>query len=147
MTEDALRAQLGPVDERAAEAALGNIGLVVVSPDGRASVSVTEATLPALGAGGLEAAVQAVREANAGSIAGIGDVEAESIMLDGVDAVRLSYAAGDPATQEANRRVIRQVISIVDDRAIVLTFVVREDDAAVFEETFRQIEESWRWQL
>jgi hypothetical protein len=89
--------------------------------------------------------VRAVREANAAWVAGKDDVAEEAIMLDGVDAVRLTYTADDPATGMSGGRLIRQVVTTVDGDAVILTFVVRADDADVFEWTFRRMEESWQW--
>jgi hypothetical protein len=145
LTEDQIRERVGIDDERAAESTLENIAFVVASPDGRAIVSVTRTRLPAAEDGALEEVVRAVREANAASVAGIDDVAEEAIVLDGVDAVRLTYTADDPATGASGGRLIRQVVTTVDDDAIVLTFVVRADEAESFESTFRRMEESWQW--
>ena len=145
LTEDEILAQLGIADEGAAEAALANTALVAVSPDGQAIVSLTKLPLGDPDDGSLDAIVRAVREANAASVGGIGDVETETIALDGVDAVRLTFTAVDPATGAADGRLVRQVITTFDDGAIVLSFVVRADAADEFAETFDRVEESWRW--
>ncbi|MDQ3781239.1 MAG: hypothetical protein M3354_11935 [Chloroflexota bacterium] len=144
LTEDEILARLGIGDEAAAEA-LANIAVVVASSDDRALVAITRLPLPSGAGGSLDEIAQAVQEANAGSVPGIADINAEPITLNGVDAVRISYAADDPTSGATGRRLIRQVIIIRGDSAFVLTFIVRADDAAAFEETFDAIEESWQW--
>jgi hypothetical protein len=144
LTEDEILDQLGIADDGGGEAALANIVAVVVSPDRRALVSITR--VPRLAEGrSLDEVVAAVQSANAASVPGATDVEAEPIELDGVDAVRLTFAAADPATGEAEARSIRQVVSTFDGDVIVLTFVVPTDAAVDFEDDFRRIEESVRW--
>ena len=145
LSEEEVRAQLGPAEDRAAEAALASVAFVAASPDGRASVALTKLRAAGPGEGALEAVVGAVRAANAASVAGIGEVDQQPAALGGVAAVRLTYAAADPATGAAGGRLVRQVIATRGGSAVVLTFVVRAEHAAAFEAAFRRIEESWRW--
>ncbi len=144
LTEAEIRSQLGGADERAVEAALANTRFVVVSPDGLATILYTR--LPnRQGPESLDEVVQAVKEANAASIIGIGAITTEPLSLHGVDAVRLSFSADDPATGAVGKRLVRQVVTIHDDSTIVLTVILQADAAPTFEETLRQIEERWQW--
>jgi hypothetical protein len=144
LTEEEIRAQLGAADERAVQAALTTTRFVAVSPDGRAAMSFTTLPRPAE-AESLDDVVQAVMEANAASVAGIEEITTEPVVLDGVDAVRISFTADDPATGAAGQRLIRQLVALSDDSMVVLTFILQADSAATFEATIRQVEESWRW--
>jgi hypothetical protein len=144
LTEEEIRAQLGNTDEREVEAALANTHFIVVSPDGLATISYT--TLPRRPeVESLDEAVQAVRAANVASVVGIGEIITEPVSLDGVDAVRLSFTADDPVTGAVGERLVRQLIATSDDSTVVLTFLLQADSAPMYEETFRQIEESWQW--
>jgi hypothetical protein len=143
LTEAEIRAQLGSADDRAAEAALANTQFVVVSPDGLATISY--ARLPRPEGASLDDVVSEVAEANAASVSGIGAISTEPLSLDGTEAVRLSFSAADPATGAADARVVRQLVAVSDDSMVVLTFILRADSVAEFEDTIRQIEESWRW--
>ena len=144
LTEDEIRAQLGDADEREVEAALANTHFIVVSPDGLATISYS--TLPRRpDVETLDEVVQAVRAANAASVVGIGEITTEPVSLDGVDAVRLSFTADDPVTGAAGERLVRQLIAMSDDSTVLLTFILQADSAPRYEDTFRQIEESWQW--
>lgn len=125
------------------EAALANTQFVVVSPDGLATISYTR--LPRPEGASLDDVASVVAEANAASVSGIGAIATEPLLLDGTEAVRLSFSADDPATGAADARMVRQWVATRDDWAIVLTAVVQADAASAFEETLQQVEESWRW--
>jgi hypothetical protein len=143
LTEDEIRAQLSVADDQAVEAALANTQFVVVSPDGLATISYTR--LPRPEGASLDDVASVVAEANAASVSGIGAIATEPLLLDGTEAVRLSFSADDPATGAADARMVRQWVATRDDWAIVLTAVVQADAASAFEETLQQVEESWRW--
>ena len=142
LTEAEIRAQFGDAAGPAAEQALANVAFEAVSPDGRALVALTRAPLAPTDPGTLADIVARLRETNAASIAGLVDAETEAFVLDGVDAVRLTYAA---IGVETGARVIRQVVTTDGTDAIILTFVVAADDLEAFDAAFREIEASWRW--
>jgi hypothetical protein len=146
LTEDEIEAQLVVTDEQAVDAALATTNFIVVSPDSLAAISYTRLQRPPE-TESLEEVVQAVREANAASVFGIGEITTEPLALDGVDAVKLSFSAADPATGAEGERLIRQLITTRDDSAIILTFILQADAATMYEETVRQIEESLSWRL
>jgi hypothetical protein len=144
LTEEEIRAQLGDADESAVEAALTSTRFVVVSPEGRAAISFARHPRSAEEES-LDDVVQAVLEANAASISGIEEITTEPVVLDGVNAVRISFTTDDPEIGTAGKRLIRQLVAVSDDSTVVLTFILQTDSVAEFEDTIRQIEESWRW--
>jgi hypothetical protein len=144
LTEEEIRAQLGDADERAVQAALTSTRFVVVSPEGRAAISFARHPRSAEEES-LDDVVQAVLEANAASISGIEEITTEPVVLDGVNAVRISFTTDDPAIGTAGKRLIRQLVAVSDDSTVVLTFILQADSAAEFEDTIRQVEASWRW--
>jgi len=140
-----IRAQFGNAADAVADQALANVAFEAVSPDGRALIALTQAPLTPSDSGTLDDIVARLQVTNAASIPGLVDAETEAFALDGVAAVRLTYAAVGAETGAAGARVFRQVVTTDGTDAIILTFVVAADDLDAYDATYRRIEASWRW--
>ncbi len=143
LSEDEIAAEFASAGNRAVEPTIASIGLVAVSPDGRAVVAYTRHPRPE--GASLSDVVQDMRTANAATVSGIEEIGTEPQSLGGEDAVRLSFYADDPVSGAPRARLIQQLVSMSNDTVVTLSFIVRADAAAEFADTVRQIAESWRW--
>lgn len=139
LTDEEIVAQLG-----GDESALASIRFVVLSPDGRANVSLIR--VERLNEGeSLDALAERLLDAAASSVEGFSSGQLNAMTLDGRPAIALSYQAGGTEQGDPSRQV-RQIVTITAaDEARVLSFVVQDDAAESYLTTFDAIEQSWRW--
>ena len=133
-------------DANASTETLNNVALVAVSPDEQAVLALTIVALPSGEVPSLAAVAQQVLAVDAQTVAGFTEASSEVFRLDGRGAVRITFVSDVVPGQTEGARLVRQVLVLNGDEALLLSFIVAAEAAESFEETYRTIEASWTFE-